>query len=247
MDFAHAPRVTLLQAQMRRFLDDLVLPANVQWQRYAAAGVYPLDVLEPLNCSAPDTGNIELLHRFATPAQTERWLNPLLAGTMRSCFEYRPGTGRLLRGSAGTCSGNGAWASGSFSRASMIATPCMKNAPGPKQGAARKSPGLRAQGSEPKAQGTGVQMACGGSDSLVGGVTLFTSSGASVSLFRNEAANCVQAMVDAVAEAGTWLLDAAPASSGLSPQAASNVTAASSAREVLIFMVQCSWFNGCLA
>ena len=134
MDFAHSPRVGQLQLQLRRFLDDLVLPAAAQWQRYAAAGVYPLDVIEPLkqqaralglwnlflpglrahepgtrltnleyaplaeimgrvawssevfNCSAPDTGNIELLHRFATPAQAAAWLEPLLAGTMRSCF-----------------------------------------------------------------------------------------------------------------------------------------------------------------
>ena len=134
MDFAHSPRVGQLQLQLRRFLDDLVLPAAAQWQRYAAAGVYPLDVIEPLkrqaralglwnlflpglrahepgtrltnleyaplaeimgrvawssevfNCSAPDTGNIELLHRYATPAQAAAWLEPLLAGTMRSCF-----------------------------------------------------------------------------------------------------------------------------------------------------------------
>ena len=134
MDFAHPPRVTQLQDQLRRFLDDLVLPAHAQWLRYAAAGVYPLDVVEPLkeraralglwnlflpglrehepgtrltnleyaplaeimgrvpwcaevfNCNAPDTGNIELLHRFATPDQASEWLAPLLAGEMRSCF-----------------------------------------------------------------------------------------------------------------------------------------------------------------
>jgi acyl-CoA dehydrogenase len=134
VDFAHSARTSALQAQVQQFLDDLVLPAQAQWQRYVAAGVYPVDVLGPLkqqaqslrlwnlflpqlradepgqrldnleyaplaeimgrvpwsaevfNCSAPDTGNIELLHRHATPAQAARWLAPLLAGEMRSCF-----------------------------------------------------------------------------------------------------------------------------------------------------------------
>jgi acyl-CoA dehydrogenase len=41
---------------------------------------------EVFNCSAPDTGNIELLHMFANPAQSERWLKPLLSGDIRSAF-----------------------------------------------------------------------------------------------------------------------------------------------------------------
>jgi acyl-CoA dehydrogenase len=51
----------------------------------AELGKYPL-ASETLNCSAPDTGNMEVLERVGTPEQKERWLQPLLDGEIRSAY-----------------------------------------------------------------------------------------------------------------------------------------------------------------
>ncbi len=62
---------------------------------FEEAGRSPLGPLA-LNCAAPDEGNMHLLHRAATPAQKERYLQPLTRGAVRSCFamtEPAPGAG----------------------------------------------------------------------------------------------------------------------------------------------------------
>jgi acyl-CoA dehydrogenase len=60
---------------------------NLQYAPMAEiTGWSPALAPEALNCAAPDTGNMELLAEFGSPEQQERWLLPLLEGTIRSAF-----------------------------------------------------------------------------------------------------------------------------------------------------------------
>ena len=72
------------------FLPDDDLGAGLSVLEYAPlaeiTGRSPALAPEALNCSAPDTGNMEILHMFGTPEQKETWLLPLLEGEIRSCF-----------------------------------------------------------------------------------------------------------------------------------------------------------------
>src|SRR5687768_799665 len=79
----------------RRGLWNLFLPHKTRWTDglsnldYAPlAEIMGRSPIAPqaLNCSAPDTGNMELLTLFGTEEQQGRWLEPLLEGEIRSCF-----------------------------------------------------------------------------------------------------------------------------------------------------------------
>jgi alkylation response protein AidB-like acyl-CoA dehydrogenase len=60
---------------------------------------------EVLDCAAPDTGNMETLHLFAIAQQREEWLQPLLAGEIRSGFSMNePGRDRSPLAAAVTAS-----------------------------------------------------------------------------------------------------------------------------------------------
>lgn len=92
-DHTVPPIVEELKAEARELgLWNLFLPAesgltNVEYASLAEISGWSTEIApEALNCSAPDTGNMETLHLFATEEQRRDWLAPLLEGEIRSAF-----------------------------------------------------------------------------------------------------------------------------------------------------------------
>jgi acyl-CoA dehydrogenase len=87
------PVVEELKAEARRrglwnlFLPDVSGLSVLDYAPLAELTGWSVDLApEAVNCAAPDTGNMEVLHMFGTPEQKQRWLDPLLAGEIRSAF-----------------------------------------------------------------------------------------------------------------------------------------------------------------
>src|SRR5690349_19623709 len=92
-DFTVPPVVEELKVKAReQGLWNLFLPAesgltNLEYAPLAELSGWSMEIgPEALNCAAPDTGNMETLHLFATEEQRRQWLEPLLAGEIRSGF-----------------------------------------------------------------------------------------------------------------------------------------------------------------
>jgi acyl-CoA dehydrogenase len=94
--FSTPPVLAVLKKEAQRrglwnlFLPDPRFGAGLSVSEYAPlaelSGWSPTIAPEAMNCSAPDTGNMELLAMFGTDTQHDDWLKPLLSGEIRSCF-----------------------------------------------------------------------------------------------------------------------------------------------------------------
>ena len=92
-DFTVPPVVEHLKVLAKeRGLWNLFLPpesglTNLEYAPLAELSGWSMEIApEALNCAAPDTGNMETLHLFATDEQRKQWLQPLLDGEIRSAF-----------------------------------------------------------------------------------------------------------------------------------------------------------------
>jgi len=92
-DFTVPPVVEELKKKARqRGLWNLFLPAesgltNLEYAPLAELSGWSTEIApEAINCAAPDTGNMEVLHMFGTDEQKQQWLEPLLKGEIRSAF-----------------------------------------------------------------------------------------------------------------------------------------------------------------
>ncbi|WP_148573863.1 acyl-CoA dehydrogenase family protein [Nocardioides caldifontis] len=92
-EHTYPPVMEELKAEARRrglwnlFLPSLSGMTNLEYAAVAeASGWSPVIAPEAINCQAPDTGNMELLHMFGTDEQRKQWLEPLLEGEIRSAF-----------------------------------------------------------------------------------------------------------------------------------------------------------------
>jgi len=92
-EHATPPVLEVLKAEARRrglwnlFLPKLSGLSNTEYAAVAEiSGWSPVIAPEAINCQAPDTGNMETLELFATEKQRTQWLEPLLAGRIRSAF-----------------------------------------------------------------------------------------------------------------------------------------------------------------